>query len=1178
MIVDRVRAGGQSTIDIGSDLLRTVAASDLDSTALTDWPDRPLDDDAWAAFGRAVDAQRVWSLVAHAIERGRLPATDAQRADAIAKDELAVLGCLHLDRVLVQVCRTFRREGVEARLFKGAASALLAYPEPGQRTYSDVDLLVPGAQFSGAVAALEALGGRRQNPDPRSGFTASLGKSASFTMPGGWEVDLHRSPQGGPFGAAVRTEELFASSTLVPVGGDVIEALSLEHLFITACYHGVLPRDVRRLVPLLDVARMLAGGRFDEALVQETAARWQGSIVVAEAVQQATDLFGLGRTNDIQQWAAAYRPSRREQVWLRASRSREPRTALLVGLLNAEAFPSRLDGLRFLRAQVLHDQRGPAAVRLRRLVRRLTPTDRATRPMPAAAVDPTDQALPSGDAAPGSGARRVLIVSSELPPGPGGIGTHAHELARALHDRGEVVRVLGCQHYVDVHEAEAFNESSAVSIGRLPDGATPWQTAIARSRMLRHEVRRFGPDVVIGSGGRVLWLAAARCWADRVPWIAVVHGTELGGPVASARLTRFAIERADAVVAVSEFTRRRLVDVGVRGGDRALVITNGADSARFGVDLAAGDRFREQHGLGDRPVVLTVGNVSERKGQQAVVRALVHLVDRVPSVRYVVVGRGQEAASLRALAERLGVAEHLVMTGQVPAEDLRGAYNAGDVFAMTSVNTDAGDVEGFGIAVLEAALCATPSVVSSGTGAEETVVDGTTGIVCRADDPRDVADALVRLLDQPVERDRMGRLARERALASGTWAHRVDRYRDAIERVAGPAAGAGLPRMVVVSHTPHHRRDGVAVGFGPTVREIDHLATLCAELVHIAPLYDGPAPDSAIPSGAPNVTYVPVAATGGGTFAQRVRALSAVPSWARTIDRELARAEIAHVRLPAGIAMVALVVLALRRQPPKRWFKFAGNWQPAGDSSGAYWFQRWWLRHDLSRGEVTVNGRWPGQPAWVHTFENPTLTADEVEAGERAAREKSSPPPYRVAFVGRVEEAKGASIVIEAVHHLVGSGVDVVADLVGDGPIRGQLAQRSRELRIDDRVTFHGWLDRRGVESVLADAHVLLLPSRASEGFPKVLAEALAFGAVPVTSRVSGVGRFFDEIGLASSIDEPTAASVTSFLADLFADPRELERRRSIGLEHVDRFTYARHLDRVRSLLGLDARALRAAP
>lgn len=219
---------------------------------------------------------------------------------------------------------------------------------------------------------------------------------------------------------------------------------------------------------------------------------------------------------------------------------------------------------------------------------------------------------------------------------------------------------------------------------------------------------------------------------------------------------------------------------------------------------------------------------------------------------------------------------------------------------------------------------------------------------------------------------------------------------------------------------------------------------------------------------------------------------------------------------------------------------------------------------------MTVNGRWPGQPDRIHTFENPTLTAAEVDAGARAATTKPPAPPLRVAFVGRVEEAKGASVVIEAVHDLVASGVDVVLDVVGDGPIREQLAQRTRALDLDDRVTFHGWLDRRGVEAVLAGAHVLLLPSRASEGFPKVLAEALAFGAVPVTSRVSGVGRFFDEIGLASAIDEPTAASVASVLAELVADPAELERRRSVGLRHVDRFTYDRHLDRVRSLLDLD--------
>jgi phosphatidylinositol alpha-1,6-mannosyltransferase len=88
---------------------------------------------------------------------------------------------------------------------------------------------------------------------------------------------------------------------------------------------------------------------------------------------------------------------------------------------------------------------------------------------------------------------------------------------------------------------------------------------------------------------------------------------------------------------------------------------------------------------------------------------------------------------------------------------------------MTSVNTPGGDVEGYGIAVVEAALCGKPAVVSEGSGLTEAVQDKVTGLVVPQNDPRAAAEALITLLKDKSIRQRMGAAARRRALAEQTW-------------------------------------------------------------------------------------------------------------------------------------------------------------------------------------------------------------------------------------------------------------------------------------------------------------------------------------------------------------------------------------------------------------------------
>jgi phosphatidylinositol alpha-1,6-mannosyltransferase len=773
-----------------------------------------------------------------------------------------------------------------------------------------------------------------------------------------------------------------------------------------------------------------------------------------------------------------------------------------------------------------------------------------------------------------------LIVATEFPPGPGGVGTHAFELARHLSQRGWDVSVLASQDYVATAEAEEFNAAQPFAMlrwKRLPVGPLG---ALWRLAALRKAIRQIEPDLIVASGGRAVALTALAARNDRTPWVAIGHGTEFGRRRgAMAALLRRSFDRATAVVCVSEYTRNLMHEAGVRPG-RVAVIPNGADPLRFRVlGPEAGRQARCELGLPEGRLLVTVGHVSERKGQDVVVRALPRVLESAPDAHYVAVGLPTTGPALRKLAQSLGVDDHVWLPGRLEPRLLVGLLNAADIFVLTSRRTGTGDVEGFGIAVVEAALCGLPAIVSSGSGLAEAVREGETGLVVPPEDPDETAAAVIALLEDDSLRKSMGLRARARALSEQSWASRVEKY-DALLRPLADGKPrsvrrdeAAAPRgrtLLVVSHTAHYAQNGEVRGWGPTVREIDRLASLFDELVHVAPLHPGPAPASALPYEAANVRLVPVRPSGGTTLLSKLGLVSAWLGYARVLRRELGRCDTVHVRCPSNIGLLAIGLLALRRTPRSRWIKYAGNWCPSGGDSLGYALQRWLLRRGAARAIVTVNGSWPEQPAHVRPFMNPCLTEQELREGAAVGTSKDLRLPLRLLFIGRVEEAKGCGRAVEILAGLRSRGVDARLDIVGDGEERPAMASRAAAAGLGDRIQWLGWLPRPALNRLYGEAHILLLPSLSSEGWPKVLSEGMAYGAVPVASTVSSIPQYLEMFGAGRALDPSDRAGYIETIAAYVQQPERWRAESRRAMEAASSFSYDRYLGAVREVLRLE--------
>lgn len=354
-------------------LLGAVVAWDLDGCTAP-LPDRPLDDREWNRLLGLTRAQRAEGPLAGAIRSGALPATPAQQDQAFAAHRRAMSLTLVLERELLALHPELIAAGVDVRVVKGAATAHLDEPDPANRAFGDIDLVVPGTAFAAAVAVIERAGGRRRHPEPRPGFDARFSKGASFRFDRNLEVDLHRTLAPGPFGLRVDLDELFASSQDLLIGDVSLLALDRPGRFLHACYHGVLGDALPRLTTLRDLVRTAPRTDTDCRAVLGRAHRWSATAVVGAALDHAAAAFGWTPPEPLRSWSAHDRRSPREQRWL-AAYTGEDRSPALQAVQGIAALDGLMDRLAYARAIALPDpsaSRNPTRERARRGARALT--------------------------------------------------------------------------------------------------------------------------------------------------------------------------------------------------------------------------------------------------------------------------------------------------------------------------------------------------------------------------------------------------------------------------------------------------------------------------------------------------------------------------------------------------------------------------------------------------------------------------------------------------------------------------------------------------------------------------------------------------------------------------------------------------------------------------------------
>jgi glycosyltransferase involved in cell wall biosynthesis len=366
-------------------------------------------------------------------------------------------------------------------------------------------------------------------------------------------------------------------------------------------------------------------------------------------------------------------------------------------------------------------------------------------------------------------------------------------------------------------------------------------------------------------------------------------------------------------------------------------------------------------------------------------------------------------------------------------------------------------------------------------------------------------------------------------------------------------------KLAIISHTEHYKdENGRIVGWGPTISEINQLAKHFEVIYHLAFFYNESPKKSSLPYTSDNIIFVSLPVSGGKTIYEKLGILRKMPLLLSKVNYFLKKVDVYQFRAPVGFGVYLIPYLTLFTNK-QGWFKYAGNWNQKKPPIG-YALQRLFLK--MQKRKVTINGEWPEQPTHCYTFENPCLTNEEREFGKTLIANKDYSPPYSFCFVGRLEDEKGVRRIIDAVKKTVDRSFIKSIHLIGDGEKKNEYSKDIKEN--DLPIYIHGFLKRDQVFEIYKKSHFLLLPSTASEGFPKVIAEGMNYGCIPIVSAVSSIGQYVNEDN--GFIVEPTNyEKLAQILEDLKGmKEEELKSKADFSYHVAKNFTFEHYIKRIK--------------
>lgn len=346
-------------------------------------------------------------------------------------------------------------------------------------------------------------------------------------------------------------------------------------------------------------------------------------------------------------------------------------------------------------------------------------------------------------------------------------------------------------------------------------------------------------------------------------------------------------------------------------------------------------------------------------------------------------------------------------------------------------------------------------------------------------------------------------------------------------------------RLLITSHVIHYRHNGRLYAYGPYAREIDQWADLFSDVEIASPCRSTAPPGDCLPFERANISILPQREAGGETLAAKLGLVASIPAMTIGLAKAMRRADAIHVRCPGNLGLIGALLAPLFSR--RLIAKYAAQWNGGPGEPFSARVQRAILRSRWWKGPVTVYGAWPDSPRHVIPFFTSLLTAEQLERARASAARERRGPGLRVLYTGRLSKAKNVDVLLHAAARVRAAGHEVSIVVVGEGPERTGLEQLAASLGISQDVAFTGGLPFEAVIAHLEAADVLVLASE-TEGWPKSIAEGMAFGLACIGSNIGFVPQMLEGRGF--TVAPRDEAALTAALLKVAESPDRLASMR----------------------------------
>ena len=327
--------------------------------------------------------------------------------------------------------------------------------------------------------------------------------------------------------------------------------------------------------------------------------------------------------------------------------------------------------------------------------------------------------------------KKTLLLTENFPPKEGGSGRWFWELYSRL-PNDKVIIVAN-----DTPEGREFDKTHKLDVVRIELESTEWGLASTKGlgfywvtiRKVLKLIKKHGieevhcgrviPEGVIARALKLLAGARYNCY---------IHGEDVETAATSREhslLVKNVCKNASMLICNSENTANIVRKLGFDSGSKCEVLHPGVDTSRF--EVAAPDTsFRQKMGWSGKRVLLTVGRLQRRKGQDFLIKTMPALLNEFPDLFYAVVGRGECYDELISLVDQHELHDNVCVYPDMDDEALIKCYQQCDIFILPNRTID-NDIEGFGMVLVEAQVCGKPVIAGDSGGTRETMNIGKTG-------------------------------------------------------------------------------------------------------------------------------------------------------------------------------------------------------------------------------------------------------------------------------------------------------------------------------------------------------------------------------------------------------------------------------------------------------------------